>query len=122
VDAFAVVVHRDCQLLLDGFLPDYVLVQELLYFERFGDLVGSPGRGLDLVIFENGIADRNAFVADVGTWVIAGRRDELADYVLTLMTKRTPQSIIGSGTLHAVFSSSAADWDWNALALPTPPE
>ena len=93
--------------LFDGFLSDNVLVQELLYFKRLGDLIGSAGRGLDLIVFENGIADGNAFVADVGSGVIAGRRDELADYVLTLMTKRTPQSIIGSGTLQAVFSYSA---------------
>ena len=109
VDPLAVVVHRHRQLLLGGFLPDYVLIQKLLYFQGFRDLVGSSGRSLDLVVFENRVADRNAFVADVGTRIVAGGGDELSDYVLTLMTKRTSQSIIGSGTLHAVFSSSAAD-------------
>jgi hypothetical protein len=114
VDTLAVVVHRYRQLLFDGLLADHVLIQKLLYFQRLGDLVGGTGRGLDLVIFENGIAHGNALVADVGAGIVAGRGDELSDYVLTLMTKRTSQSIIGSGTLHAVFSSSAADLDWDA--------
>jgi len=87
VDAFAMVVHRNCQLLFDGFLPNYVLIQKLFYFQRFRDLIGSAGRSLDLVVFENGIAHGNAFVADVGSGVIAGGGDELSDYVLTLMTK-----------------------------------
>jgi len=121
VDTLAVVIHRHRQLLLNGFLTDHVLIQKLLYFKWLGDLVGSTGRGLYLIVFENGIANRNAFVADVGSRVIAGRRNELADYVLTLMTKGTSQSIIGSGTLHADFSSSTADWGMGCLGAPDVP-
>ena len=62
---------------------------------------------LDLVVFQNRVADRDALVANVGTGIIAGGGDQLSDYVLTLVAERTPQSIIGSGTLHADFSSSA---------------
>ena len=74
---------------------------------RLGDLVGSSGGRLDLVVLQNRVADRDALVADVRAGVVARRGNQLADYVLALMAKRTPQSIIGSGTLHAVFSSSA---------------
>ena len=107
VDALAVVVDGHRQLLLGGFLPDHVLIQELLYFQGLRDLVRGSGGRLDLVVLQNRVADRDALVADVGAGIVAGGGDELSDYVLTLVAKRTPQSIIGSGTLHAVFSSSA---------------
>jgi hypothetical protein len=84
-----VIVDGDSELLLGGLLPDYVLVKEFLDLERFGDLVGNSRRGLYLVVLQNGIADGDALVADVRTRVIARRRDELSDYVLTFMAKRT---------------------------------
>src|SRR5437773_12575643 len=66
------------------------------------------GRGLiRAVVFQNGVADGDAFIADVSAGVIAGGGDELADYVLTFMTKRASQRVIGSGTFHAVFPSTA---------------
>jgi hypothetical protein len=102
-----VVVYGDGELLLGGVLPDHVLIEELLDLKRFGDLVGRPGRRLDLVVFQNGIADGNALIANIRPRVIAGRGDELANYVLALMAKRTAQSIVGSGTLQAVISCSA---------------
>jgi hypothetical protein len=84
------VVHRHRQLLLRGFLPNYILIQELFYFQRLRDLIGSSRGGLDLVIFQDRITDGDALVADVGTGIVAGGGDQLTDYVLTLMTKRTP--------------------------------
>ncbi len=107
VDPLAVVVDRHRQFLLGGFLADHVLIQKLLYFQRLGDLVGSSGGRLDLVVLQNRVADRDALVADVRARIVAGGRDQLSDYVLALMAKRTPQSIIGSGSLQAVFSCSA---------------
>ena len=102
VDALAVVVDGHRQLLLGGFLPDHVLIQKLLYFQRLGDLVRRPGRLIVPIVFQNRVADRDALVADVGARIIAGGGDELADYVLALMAKRTTQSIIGSGTLQRI--------------------
>jgi hypothetical protein len=84
------VVDGDGELLLGGFLPNYVLIQELLHFKRFGDFIGSSRRGLDLIVLEYGVADRNALVADIGARIVAGRGDEFPNYVLTLMAKRTP--------------------------------
>ena len=106
VDALAVVVHRHCQFLLGGLLPNHVLVEKLLHFQRLGYLIREPGGSLDLVVLQNRVADRNALVADISAGIIARGRDEFPDYVLALMAKRTPQSIIGSGTLHADSSSS----------------
>jgi hypothetical protein len=59
------------------------------------------GRAIRLIVtivLQNRIAYGDAFVANVGTWVIVGRGDELADYVLTLMTERTTQCVIGTCT------------------------
>src|ERR1035438_9100458 len=44
---------------------------------------------VQLVVLEDGIADSNALVADVRTRIVAGGGNQLSDYVLTLMTKRT---------------------------------
>jgi len=121
MDAFAVVVNRHCQFLLNALLPDHILIQKLFYFQRFRDLVRGTGRSFDFIVLKNRITNSDAFVTDVGPGVIARGGDEFSDYVLALVAKRTSQSIIGSGTLHAVISSSAADRDWDAMALPSPP-
>jgi hypothetical protein len=51
VDAFAVIIDCHRQLLLSGFLPDYVLIQKLFDLKGFRDLIGGSGRGLNLVVF-----------------------------------------------------------------------
>jgi len=90
VDPLAVVVDGDGQLLLGGFLPDYVRIQKLFYFQRFRDLIRGSRRGLDLVVLEDGIADGDALVANVCPGIVTGRGNELPDYVLTFVAKRTP--------------------------------
>jgi hypothetical protein len=90
VDPLAVVIDRNREFLLGGFLSNHVLIEELLYLQRFRNLVGNAGRGFDFIVFQNGIADRNAFVADVGAGIVAGGGNQFADYVLALMAKRTP--------------------------------
>jgi hypothetical protein len=107
VNPLAVVVYGHGELLLGSILPDHVLIEKLLDLKGLGDLVGRTRRRLDLVVFEDGIADGNALIADICPRVVAGRRDELTNYVLALMAKRTAQSIVGSGTLQAVISCSA---------------
>jgi hypothetical protein len=84
-----VVVNRDRELLLGGILPDDVLIEKFLHFERFGNFVRRPGGSLNLVVFQDGIANGDALVADVRPRIVAGRRDQLADYVLALMAKGT---------------------------------
>jgi len=120
VDAFAMVVDSYRQLLLNCLLPNYILVKKLFYFERLGNLVRSAGRSFYLVVFENRIANGNALVANIRTRVITRGRDELSDYVLTFMTKRTSQSIIGSGTLHAGILLFRRDMDLDARVIPSP--
>jgi hypothetical protein len=107
VNPLAVVVYRNRQLLFGGLLADYVLIEKFLYLERLRNLVGSSRGRLDLIVFQDGIADRDTLVANICSRIIAWGRDELSDHFLALMTERAAQSIIGSGTLQAVFSYSA---------------
>jgi hypothetical protein len=101
------VIYRDGEFLLGGFLPDYILVKEFFDLERLRDLVRCPSRRLNLVVLKDRVAYSDALVADVSSRVIAGGRDQLSNYILAFMAKRTAQSIVGSGTLQAVFSCSA---------------
>jgi hypothetical protein len=60
------------------------------------------GRGrLGLIVFEDRVADRYAFVTNVCARIIARRRDQLANNVLALVTKGTTECVIRSGTLQA---------------------
>jgi hypothetical protein len=94
VDALAVVVYRHRELFLGSLLPDHILIEEFFHLERLGKLVGAGGGLLGFIVFENGIADRYALVANVRTGIIAGGGDQLPDYILALMTKRAPQGLI----------------------------
>jgi hypothetical protein len=51
VDALAMVIHGDRELLLGGVLPNHVLIEELLYFQWLGDLVETAADRLSLVVF-----------------------------------------------------------------------
>jgi hypothetical protein len=88
VDALAVVVNRYRKLLFCVLLPDDVLIQELLYFQRLGHLARADGRLVGLIVFENGIANPNALIANISSGVITGRGNQLADYVLALVAER----------------------------------
>jgi hypothetical protein len=67
------VVDGNSQLLLGLVLTDNVLVQKGLDLGRLRKLVrGRSGLGFRTVIFENRVADRNAFVADVSARIVSG--------------------------------------------------
>ncbi len=74
VDALVMVINGDRQLLLGLLLADDVLVEERLHFGGLGQMVRRRrGMGIAAVVFQDGIADRDALVADVGARIIAGR-------------------------------------------------
>src|SRR5947208_12653259 len=100
MDALAMVVNRHRELLLGAILADHVLVQVFLYFQRLRKLVRRRRGQVGLVILEDGVANGNALIANIGSRIIAGGGNQLTDNILTLMAKRTPQCIIRSGTLH----------------------
>jgi hypothetical protein len=53
------------------------------------------------IVFNDGITYRNAFITDIRTRIIARRGDELTNYILAFVTKRTAEGIVGSGALQA---------------------
>jgi hypothetical protein len=54
------------------------------------------------IILDDRIADRYAFVTDVGSRVVTRRRNELTDDILTLVAEGTAEGIIRSGALQAL--------------------
>jgi hypothetical protein len=76
------------------------LVEVLLQFQRLRQLVRSAIGLIVTVILENRIAYGDAFVADIGSRVIAGGGNELSDYILAFMAKGATKGIIRSGSLH----------------------
>jgi hypothetical protein len=53
------------------------------------------------VVFKNGVANSDALVTNVGARIIRGGGDQLTNYVLTLVTKRTTQRFVRAGSFHA---------------------
>ena len=83
------------QLLLGLLLTDYVFVKKYLDLLWLGQLIGSRRCGsCRAVIFQDGIADCHALIANIGPRVIAGGRDQLGHRVLRLMTERTTQHLV----------------------------
>src|SRR4029077_17311965 len=83
VDTLVMVVDRDGKLLLGLLLADDVFVEESFDFLRLGQVVGSGGgMRFAAIVFQNGVADGNAFVANIGTGIIAGGGNELGHGVL----------------------------------------
>ena len=91
LNPLVVVVDRYRELLLGGFLPDHVLVEVFLQFQRLRQLMGRAVRLILAVVFKDRIADGDAFIANVGSRIIAGGGDQLTYDVLTLVAKGTTQ-------------------------------
>jgi hypothetical protein len=66
------------------------LIQKLFYFQRFRDLIRGARRRLDFVVLQDRVAYSNAFIADVSTRVVAGGGNQLSNYILAFVAKRTP--------------------------------
>ena len=98
LDALVVVVDGDGELLLGLVLADDVVVEKAFDFLRLGQVAGGGGgSGFAAVVFEDGVADGHALVADVGAGVVAGRGDQLGHGVLRLVAERAAQCFFGSG-------------------------
>jgi len=81
--ALVVVVDGDCELLLCGVLADDEVVEEGLDFSGLGKVRRlCAGLRIGLVVFEDGVADSDALIADVGAGIVGGRRDQLGDGIL----------------------------------------
>jgi hypothetical protein len=68
----AVVINGHREFFLGSFLPNDVLVEVLLDFQGFRELMGPGGGLIRAVIFQNGVTDSDALVANISAGVIAG--------------------------------------------------
>ena len=104
------VVNGDGKLLFGRLLPDHVFIQEGLNFLRFWKLVGSGGGWCcGAIIFQNRITDRYALIANIGSRIIAGGRNQLGHCVLRLMAERTAQHLLGACPIfHSAYSLELA--------------
>ena len=102
--ALVVVVDGDGELLFGLVLADDVFVEEGLDFCWLGQVRRGGVAGLRprrFVVFEDGVADGDALVADVGARIIAGRRNQFCDGVLRLVAERAAERFFEApGSLH----------------------
>src|ERR1700728_3432751 len=80
LDALVVVVHGDRQDLLGVFLPDDVVIEEIEYLARLGQILEAQLGRLVALLGDDVVAQVDALVTDVDTW--AG--DQLLDLFLRL--------------------------------------
>jgi hypothetical protein len=66
------IVDRDSELLLRAILPDDVAIEKLLDLWRTRKLLRGRGGLFALFIFKNGLANADAFVADISARIIRG--------------------------------------------------
>ena len=87
-DALVVVIDRHRQLLLGAVLPYDVAIEELLDLRR----ARKPARGgrslFALLVFQNGLANADALIADIRPRIVRGRTDQLFHLFLRLVTER----------------------------------
>src|SRR6185369_12127591 len=89
LDPLVVVVDRDRQGLLGLLLADHVGVEELVDLARLGQAVPPELGGLGQFLFDDLVAEIDAFVTDVH----AGASDELLDLLLALSAERALQEV-----------------------------
>jgi hypothetical protein len=77
------------------------LIEKVLYLERLGNLADARGGGLRLVVLQNRVAYSDALVANISSRIIARRRNQFPDDILTFMAKRTAKSVVRSSTLQS---------------------
>jgi hypothetical protein len=53
------------------------------------------------IVFDDRVANRNALIADISSWVVTRGGDELAYDVLAFVTERTAKGIVRSGAFQA---------------------
>ena len=89
LDALVVVVDGDGQRPLGGVLADDVALEEIADLDGLGQLVEFDVVGVGEFLFDDLVAEVDAFVADI----YAGARNELLDLLLTLSAERALQQV-----------------------------
>src|SRR5205807_2247986 len=105
---FVVVVDRHGELLLRAVLPDDVAIQEPLDFRRPRKLPRGSGGLLALLVFQNGLANSHAFVADVRARIVRRRADQLFHLLLGFVAEGAAQWLIWVKFFHRFGGLSSA--------------
>src|SRR5439155_17481336 len=118
------VVNGYRELLLGLFLPNHVLVEEGLDLLWLWKLVWSGRcRGRRAVIFQNGITNCDALVANIGSRIVARRGDQLSDSVLRFVAERAAKNFFSSGLVfHSAPLLLAATSGWLVSSAILPPD
>jgi hypothetical protein len=95
-----VVIDRDREHLLGALLTDHVLVEYLLDFVGFWELVTGPLGAVLELLADDVVAELDALVADED----GGTRDQLTDFVLALPAERAVQKLAVVVTVAGVFT------------------
>jgi hypothetical protein len=86
-----VVVDGDRERPLGGFLPDHVLVQDLVDLARLGEVLQLERRRCGELLVDDLVAEIDALVADV----YAGAGDQLLDLALRLAAEAAEELLVG---------------------------
>jgi hypothetical protein len=85
-----VVVDRDGESALRGLLADHVLLEDVVDFPRFGQVLQLDRRGSGELLVDDLVAEVDALVADVD----AGPRDQLFDLALRLAAEAAEELLV----------------------------
>src|SRR5580700_4188640 len=88
------IVNRHSEFLFCAVLPNDVAIEKLL--DLRGARKPTRGRGglFALFILKNGLANADAFIADVGARIVRRRADQLLDLFLSLVAEGTAQRLV----------------------------
>src|SRR5258708_29166931 len=101
---------------MDGVLrADIVGVEKLLYVGWTGESASERSGLLALFILENGLANADTFIADVGARIVGRRTDQLLDLLLSLVAEGAAQWL---GWIK-FFHRCEGPWPRRAAALTT---
>src|SRR5207248_10089689 len=87
-------------LLFGAVLADDVAIQKLFDFRRAGKTPRRGRRLLAFFILENGLANADTFVADVGARIVGRGTDQLLDLLLGLMAEGAAQRLVWIKLFH----------------------
>ena len=99
-DALVMVVDGDREFLLRAILADDVAIKELLDFGRAGEATGRCSGLFAFFVFQNGLADAHALVANVRARIVRRRTDQLFDLFLSFVAEGTAKRFIWAIFFH----------------------
>src|SRR6266581_8506713 len=105
---FVVVVHGHRELFLRAVLTDHVAIEKPLDFRRPRKLARRRRNLFPLFVFQDGLANAHALVADIRAGIVRRRTDQLFDLLLRLVAKGAAQWLVWVKFFHRFGGLSSA--------------